>query len=139
MNSHSSSVKYDMHNNHLASQFTSLPFHKLFKTNKQQPPSNLKHTKPQVHKPTTCNYLQAHKPTSYNSQQPTANIQPTLRSQQPPSNLYEQEPCKASCVLLAAGQLAQCAFGVNSHPSSVRNHMHHHHLAPQFTSPPIHT
>ena len=73
-----------------------------------------------------CNYIQAHKPTAYNSQQPTANLQHTFRSQQPPSTFYEQshvKPCKASCVLLAAGQLAQCAFGVNSHPNSVNDPM----------------
>ena len=107
-------------------------------TANNQQPKAYEATKLQVHKPTKCNYIQAHTPTAYNSQQPTTNIQPTFKSQQPPSNLYAQEPCKASCVLMAAGQLAQCAFGVNSHLRSVKDHMHNNNLAPQFTSPPFH-
>ena len=51
--------------------------------------------------------------------------------------MYEQKPCKASCVLVVVGYLAQCAFGVNSHYSSVKDLMHHHHLARQVTSLPF--
>ena len=100
-----------------------------------QQPKAYKATRLQIHRHIKSNYLQANKHTTCNSQQPATNIQHTFKSQQPPSTMYEQEPCKASCVLLAAGRLAQGAFGVNSHPSSIEDPMHH----PQFTSPPFHT
>ena len=90
-----------------------------------QQPKAYKATRLQVHKPTQCNHIQVHEPTAYNSKQPATNIRHTFRSKQPPSNLYEEEPCKASCVLLAAGQLAQREFGVHSHPSNVEDPTHH--------------
>ena len=92
------------------------PHHNHKATNNKQPKA-YKATRLQRHKHTKCNYLQSQKLTAYNSKQPTTNIQPTFRSQQPPSNHYEQETCKASCVLLAADQLAQCAFGWCESPS----------------------
>ena len=47
---------------------------------------------------TQCNYIRARKPTAYNSHQPTANLQHTFKSQQPPSkNHVKQAVCAPGC------------------------------------------